>query len=496
MEKVRVRFAPSPTGYLHIGGARTAIFNWIFARATGGTFILRIEDTDEARSTDESVGGIIESMKWLGLNWDEGPSPDIFGVSEGEFAPYFQMQRVETYRDYAYKLINEGKAYHCYCTPEELDAMRKNLQLQKKPPKYDGRCKNITPEERKKKEAEGRRPVVRLKMPYEGMTKFTDVVRGGMEFENALLDDFVILKANCIPTYNFACTIDDYLMKITHVIRGDDHISNTPRQLRLYDALGWQPPVFAHLSMIHGQDGARLSKRHGVTSVLEYKKAGYLPEALLNYLILLGWSTHDSQQIFTMRDLLEKFSLERCSRSPAIFDPDKLLWMNGEYVRNTPVEKLLEKASEFITPFARENSLDLKDKEMYNYFVSTVKLEQEKVKLLSEIPRLVEFFFKEPEFDPKAVAKVMKNPDTPVVLEEIANGIEALRIFAAADIERIFREFAEKKSMKAGAVFHPVRVAVSGRAEGPSLFEMLELMGREKVLKRIRFAAEQWKKKT
>ncbi|MEW6039975.1 MAG: glutamate--tRNA ligase [Elusimicrobiota bacterium] len=492
----RVRFAPSPTGYLHIGGARTAIYNWIFAKATGGAFILRIEDTDEARSTSESVGGMLESLKWLGMNWDEGPDPQVFGASQGEFKPYFQMQRSDTYVEYAQKLLDSGNAYYCYCSQEELEEMRRTALLQKQPPKYDKRCRNLTREERQKKEREGRKPVVRFKMPEGGVTKFIDIVRGNLEFENKLLDDFILLKANSVPTYNFACTIDDYLMKITHVIRGDDHLSNTPRQICLYNALGWKPPSFAHLSMILGQDGCRLSKRHGATNVLEYKKNGYLPEALFNYLVLLGWSTQDSQQIFTKEELFEKFSLERCSKSPAVFDPQKLLWMNGEYVRKTPVDELIKKSTDFIKPFADENSIDLSDKEKYNNLRVAVGLEHEKIKLLTEIPKLIEFFYKEPQYDEKAVEKVTRNPDVFSCLTEISVEIDKLDNFTSANIEKLFREYASAKGIKTGAVFHPVRVAVSGRMEGPSLFEMLELLGKERVIKRIKGAVQKWMKKT
>jgi glutamyl-tRNA synthetase len=315
------------------------LFNWLFARHNKAAFILRIEDTDEARSTDESVNAIIDSMKWLGLDWDEGP-----GRENPAYAPYFQMQRKDKgiYQKYVDQLLREGNAYPCYCTTEELDAMRKTAMAEKKAPKYNGRCCHLTDAERKQKEAEGRKPVIRFKRPVDRPIKINDLIAGEVVFDPNLLDDFVIMKANGVPTYNFAVVIDDYCMDITHVIRGNDHLSNTPRQIQLYEALGWKDriPQFAHLSMILGPDGARLSKRHGHTSVLEYKNDGYLPDALVNYLALLGFSTEDSQQIFGKQELIDKFSIERCSNSPATFDPQKLEWMNGEYIRMKKPQEL------------------------------------------------------------------------------------------------------------------------------------------------------------
>src|SRR5882672_10572858 len=343
---IRVRFAPSPTGYLHIGGARTALFNWLFARHNQGVFILRIEDTDELRSTEESVSGILDSMKWLGLDWDEGPTPDGRGV-KGDYGPYFQMQRLEKYQAACDELVKKGLAYPCYCTAEEVEKMRELALLAKRPPKYDGRCRNLTSEQRAASEQAGKKKSIRFKTPQTGNTRFVDLVRGGLDFENALLEDFVILKTSGVPTYNFACVVDDHHMAISHVIRGDDHLSNTPRQILVYEALGWKPPEFGHLAMILGSDGSRLSKRHGATSVTDYRDSGYLPEVMLNYLALLGWGTEDSQQIFTQQEMVDKFSLERCSKSPAAFDPAKLLWMNGEYIRKTPVPQLAAMAKPF-----------------------------------------------------------------------------------------------------------------------------------------------------
>lgn len=477
---VRVRFAPSPTGYLHIGGARTALYNWLFARHMKGTFVLRIEDTDEARSTDESVGAILESMKWLGLDWDEGP-----GKEKPEHAPYFQMEANEqgVYGKYAEKLLAEGKAYRCFCTPEEVDEMRKAAQAAKKVPKYDGRCRKLTPEQVKQKEAAGLKSVVRLKVPEEGKTAFDDVIRGRVEFENYMLDDFVIMKNSGVPTYNFAVVVDDVRMEISHVVRGDDHLSNTPKQIQLYNALGWKAPVFAHLSTILGPDGARLSKRHGHTSVLEYKNEGYLPGAVVNYLALLGWSTEDSQQVFALDELISKFTLERCAKSAAVFDQQKLLWMNGEYIRKTGGEKL----PDVFFKWAAETGMAEKIKGWDRALLSNVlTMEFEKVKLLKDVPGLVDFFFADNvEYTPEAVEKTLKTATAKMVLEEGAARLRDLADFSAASTEKLARDLAAEKGLKTGQVFHPWRVALSGRTTGPSLFHMMELMGREETVRRI-----------
>ncbi len=490
---LRVRFAPSPTGYLHIGGARTALFNWLFARHNKGVFILRIEDTDEVRSTEDSVNGILESMTWLGLDWDEGPDlgpgPNLqpgapLGLApfRGEFGPYFQMQRLDKYQAACEELLKKGMAYACYCTPEEVEKMRELALLAKRPPKYDGRCRNLTAEERAAKEAAGKKKSIRFKTPQSGHTRFLDIVRGGLDFENVLLEDFVILKTSGVPTYNFACVVDDHHMEISHVIRGDDHLSNTPRQVLVYEALGWKLPQFAHLAMILGSDGSRLSKRHGATSVTEYRDAGYLPEVLLNYLALLGWGTEDSQNIFTQDEMKEKFSLERCSKSPAAFDPNKLLWMNGEYIRKTPAAKLAELAK----PFFKEKDISKVPAKIYE---QAVALEHEKVKLLTDVPKLTDFLlWDEFEYREEAVAKVLRAEGAAGILEELSRRLAVLEPFDVAGIENVCKTLAKDKGVKNGAVFHPLRVAVSGRTEGPSLWHMVEFLGKARTLERIQRA--------
>ncbi len=495
---VRVRFAPSPTGYLHLGGARTALFNWLFAQRKGGTFILRIEDTDKVRSTDEAVLAIIQGLSWLGMDWDEGPKITIDRhktvIKEvGEHKPYFQMKRLELYRKYAEKLIEDGKAYRCYCLPEELEEMRKKAIQEKRPPKYDGRCRNLTAEDEKLYKEEGRKPVVRFKTPQEGVTEFEDIVRGKVSFQNNLLDDFVMLKSSGSPIYNFAVVVDDHEMEISHVIRGDDHISNTPRQILLYEALGWEKPQFAHVPMILGSDGSRLSKRHGATSLNYYKEEGYLPEAVMNYLALLGWATEDSQQIFDIEELKEKFSLERCAKSAAIFDLQKLLWMNGEYIRKMKPDELTTEALPFII---KENLVQGDTDEevrqwVENVLTEAISLEQEKIKLLKDIPYLISYMLKEDlenkDYEEETKEKVLKVSGVKQILSDCRDRLARLEDFSEEKIEKEVRSYAKESGKKTGEVFHPIRVAVSGRTRGPGLFVLLSFLGKEKVLKRIEY---------
>lgn len=477
--KVRTRFAPSPTGFLHIGGARTTLYNWLFARRHGGDFVLRIEDTDEIRSTEDSVTAILDSIRWLGLNWDEGPIDEK--SDKGRCAPYYQMRRVDIYRKHLNQLLAQGQAYRCYCTKEELDEMRRLAQLEKRPPRYDGRCRGLTDIARKELEARGKKWSIRFKMPADGATIVDDGIRGKVSFENKLLQDFVIWKTTDGPTYNFCCVIDDHLMEISHVIRGDEHLSNTPSQMQIYYALGWTPPSFAHLSMILGPDGSKLSKRHGATSVLEYRDQGYLPHTMRNYLALLGWSTAASQQLFTDADLIAKFGLDGCQKSPATFDTVKLQWMNGEYIRQTPVDELVELARPFLE---KAGLIGLPGPD----FKRTLSLEREKFKLLSEIPALIEFFYKPVEFTPKA-DKVLGVPGTKDALLALAGALRDFAPFEDKALDARIRKFCDEQGLKTGQVFHPLRAAVSGRTEGPTLFLMLEIMGKEKVLARLQDAA-------
>ena len=477
-KEVRVRFAPSPTGELHIGGARTALFNYLFARHNKGKFILRIEDTDIARSTKDFSQSAIEDLKWLGLYWDEGPEIG------GEYGPYFQSQRLTIYKDYAYKLLKEKKAYFCYRTSEELNQQRKMMQREGRPSEYDGRHRELSLEEKKKFEREGRKPAIRFKVLRNGITQVNDLLRGKVTFENKLLGDFIILKSDGTPTYNFANVIDDSLMKITHIIRGDDHLSNTPRQILLYQAFGFGVPLYAHIPMILGKDGVKLSKRHGATSVSYYREKGYLPWTMVNYLSLLGWSTLDSQQFFSKEELIKKFTLERVGKSSAIFDPQKLEWMNGEYIRKMKSEELALLLTSYLKKagLVGEN-IDSKTREMIE---KVTRLEQERIKTLSQITDLADFFFKKDfEYDPKAVEKRLKKSYVSSLLKKIKERIKGISPFNKENLEKAIRPLSDELSLSTGEVFHPLRVALTGRTKGPGLFELSEVIGKDEVLRRI-----------
>jgi len=492
MTNVRVRFAPSPTGDLHIGGVRTALFNWLFAKNKNGKFILRIEDTDEARSTGTYVKVILDAMKWLKLDWDEGPGND----GNLKYSPYYQMERKEKgiYQKYADELIAKKFAYYCYCTPEEVDTMRKKAHVNRIPPKYDGRCRYLTLEQIEQKKKEGKIPVIRFKMPSTGIIILNDIIRGDVKFDNFLLDDFVIIKANGIPTYNFACVVDDYLMEITHVLRGDDHISNAPKQMHIYNALNWKMPEFAHLAMILGSDGSRLSKRHGHMSVLEYRKEGYLQEALINYLALLGWSTENSQQVFTIEEMKRKFSIERCGTSPSIFDPMKLLWLNGEKIRSKDPEEIYELFVDWLNYTGNVKLIENWDTELLK---KAIFLERDKIRLLKDIISLVDFFFnKDVGYKEEAVRTVLtaeKLKDiAKIVLTESSIRLSKHYDFSAISLEKYARDLAVEKNIKTSQVFHPIRVAISGRKQGPSLFHMMEVMGKKEVIRRINITIDKF----
>lgn len=480
---VRVRFAPSPTGYLHVGGARTALFNWLFARHHGGTFILRIEDTDRERSTEEAAQAILDGLTWLGLDWDEGP-----GVG-GPYAPYFQTQRRESYHAYAERLVQAGRAYQCYCSPEELEMRRKQALAEGRAPKYDRACLGLSAAEQERREAEGRRPVIRFRALDEGETVLDDLIRGRITFDNSTLDDFVLVKSDGLPTYNFAAVIDDAAMEITHIIRGDDHISNTPRQIQVYQALGLALPQFAHVPMILGPDKTRLSKRHGATSVGEYRKAGYLPEAMVNYLALLGWSLNATETVFSREDLVRHFTLERCSKNPAVFDPKKLEWLNGVYIRQATPERL----AELVLPDLLEAGLltpaAAGDPEKREYLREVIELQQTRLRLLTEFVPSSAYFFRDPEtFEPAAEEHLAK-PYAAATLRELATRLEALPVFAQPHLEEVFTGLRGELNLSAGELIHPVRSALTGRKVSPGIYDVVGLLGRETVARRLRAGA-------
>ncbi len=459
--KIRVRFAPSPTGHLHIGGARTALFNYLFARHNNGAFVLRIEDTDRSRSTEEYIEAIIEGMRWLKLDWDEGP--------------YRQTDRFDIYRSYVERLLNEGKAYRCYCTPEELEQRRQEALAQGKTPKYDGRCRNITEPMPDKPSA------IRFKMPQEGRTVVNDLIKGVVEFENNQLEDLIIMRSDGTPTYNFVVVVDDIDMEITHIIRGDDHLNNTPKQIHIYKAFGWEPPAFGHLPMILGADKTRLSKRHGATSVMAYKDMGYLPDALVNYLVRLGWSYGD-QEVFTKDELIKYFSLENIGKSAAVFNPEKLLWLNSQYIIKEDAKTLAEMAIPFLIKEGIISEGQELDMEWLSRAVNSLK---ERVRTLVELANSLRYYILEyVEIDPKAKEKFLK-PENIKNLSELHEILTRLTDFTAAEIEKVFHSFAEKHGIKLGAIAQPVRVAITGGTASPGLFEVLEIVGKDKVLKRL-----------
>jgi len=483
LEKVRVRFAPSPTGELHIGWARTALFNWLFARHNGGCFILRIDDTDAARSTEASRQGITDGMRWLGLDWDEGP-----GIG-GEYGPYLQSQRIEFYREAVERLLAEGKAYRCYCTPDELEAMREEARQQGLPPRYSGRCYHLSPDEEKEFQRQGRKAVVRLKVPNCGQTVVNDLVRGKVVFENTVLDDFIILKSNGIPTYNFASVVDDHMMKITHIIRAEEHLSNTPRQVIAFKALGYSLPAFAHVPMILAPDRSKLSKRHGATSVQEFRDQGYLPEAIVNYLALLGWSPSDGEEIMSMEKMVAEFSLDRVSKTASIYDVKKLTWLNANYLRDADPDRLLD----LVLPRLIAQGLinDKPGQEEVDMALKALIAVQERVHTINEIVDAVTYFF-DPEFeyDEKGVRKYFQKDGAAELLREIKDVLKRVEEFDLEHTEAALRELAEKKGVSAGKLFHPTRLALTGRTMGPGLFDIVVILGKERCLKRLDRAIE------
>lgn len=459
-KKVRTRFAPSPTGYLHIGGARTALFNWLYARHHEGTFILRIEDTDQVRSTDESTQAILDAMIWLGMTWDEGP--------------YFQASRVDMHREMVQKLIGEGKAYYCVCTPEELEGKRKRALTEGRKPKYDGAC-------REKNLGKTAAAAVRFRCPQMGVTVVHDLIKGPVYFNNEELDDLVIERSDGYPTYNFAVVVDDAQMDITHVIRGDDHLNNTPRQILLYEALGHPVPRFGHVPMILGADKTRLSKRHGATSVMAYKEMGYLPEAMINYLVRLGWS-HGDQEIFSLDKLIQAFELEAVGKSAAIFNPKKLLWLNQHYIKEYPAERLAEE----ITPFLEKLGISAPDRE---FTAQVVKDLNARSKTLVEMASASVFYFqKEVTFEEEA-AKFLQ-AEAVGHLEAVAGGIPALHDYTREGIDAFLRNLVESRNTKLKLIAQPLRVALTGKTVSPGIDEVMITLGKERTVERIKLAVQ------
>lgn len=479
--EVRVRFAPSPTGFLHIGGARTALFNWLYARRTGGKFILRIEDTDLARSTKESEESIIEDLKWLGLDWDEGPEIG------GEYGPYRQTDRLELYKAAANQLLENGQAYYCYCTEEELEAQRAEAVAKGVAFKYDGRCCRLTPEERAEKEKAGLKKVIRFHIPPGiGNVVVDDLVRGRVEFDSEGLGDFIIVKSDGVPAYNFAVVIDDYNMKMTHIIRAEEHLPNTPRQILIYQALGYEMPKFAHISMILGPDRTKLSKRHGATSVTQYKEQGYLPDALVNYLALLGWSPEEEREIYSPQELCQIFSLDRVAKNPAVFDNDKLKWLNGSYIRQRDIGEI----TELVLPFLREKGYG-GELDKLQQIIAAVR---DHLEVLSQVTDQVEVFFNDQIVLVNEEAKaVLRQEQIPQVMEAFQQKLEELPVLEVENVQQVLKKLPKELGLKPKQVLFPIRIALTGKGAGPELFNLIPILGKERVLKRLEISLNQVK---
>ncbi|MGE5357872.1 MAG: glutamate--tRNA ligase [Bacteroidales bacterium] len=484
---VRVRFAPSPTGYLHVGGARTALFNWLYARHSGGAFILRIEDTDVERSSEDMVAGILEGMTWLGLDWDEGP-----GVG-GPHAPYFQSGRLERYREMAEQLVRDGHGYYCYCTPEALKERRAaavasgSAEAQEAAWQYDRTCLNLTRAEIAEREARGDARAIRFKVPA-GRTQFDDEVHGAVAFDNANIEDFVVLRSDAHPTYHLSVVVDDIDMEVTHVVRGDDHVSNTPKQVMLYEAFGRTLPVFAHVPLILGPDKRRLSKRHGATSVTEYKRQGYLAEAMVNFLALLGWSPGNDREVFTTADLVHAFSLDGISSSNAVFNPEKLDWFNAQHILRMPLDELATRVRPILEAAGlwRDAYLAVERE----WFLAVLDLVRSRTRKLEDFGRQAKPFLADTiDYEPAAVQKHLSNPELGAHLRALADAYRQAPAFDAASLEGLLRSAAEQAGLKAGLLIHATRVAVTGEAVSPGIFEVLALLGRARTVERLERAA-------
>lgn len=475
-DRVRVRFAPSPTGDLHVGGARTALYNWLFARHHGGEFVLRIEDTDVERSTVESAEAIVESLQWLGLDWDEGP--------------YRQAERLAIYREHAEWLLRAGRAYRCVCTPEELEERRKAALAAGRSPRYDGRCRD-RPVETEKPWA------LRLRVQDAGATIVKDLIHGEVHFDNAELDDFILVRSDGLPTYNFAVVVDDALMQMTHVIRGDDHLSNTPKQIHVYRALDFALPQFAHVPMILGPDRTRLSKRHGATSVLAFRDLGYLPEALVNYLVRLGWS-HGDQEIFSRDELVRYFDLARVGHTPAVFDQPKLDWLNGHYLRQADPKRLADLLVAFwLKAEVPANQIEAAESRWSglgstrSFGEAVVQTFGERSKTLWDLAQDSRFLFRiATDYDVRGREKHLR-AETREHLREICNRMKSVSSFDAGTLEKLYRDFVAERGLKLGDVAQPARIALTGRSVSPPLFQVMELLGREICVERLEAALQE-----
>jgi len=480
---VRVRFAPSPTGYLHVGGARTALFNYLFARHCNGTFILRIEDTDRSRYQEDALTEIYESLRWLGLEWDEGPQVG------GNFGPYVQSERTDLYRKYTQQLIDEGKAYCCFCTPERLAEVRLEREKAKMATGYDRCCRNLSKEAEQDLLSRNVPYVVRFKIPDTRKVVFNDVIRGEIEYSSDILDDLVLLKSDGFPTYHLANVVDDHCMEISHVLRGDEWIASTPRHILIYEAFGWQPPLFAHMPVILAPGGGKLSKRKGAASVMDYKRGGILPEALFNFLALLGWAPGggDEREKMTVKELVEAFSLEHITPKAAVFDEKKLEWMNGHYMEDHTAASLLPDVKAQLQEKGLLTDATLSGDAYITMVIDMLKIRSKRV---TDIAESAGYFFCDPNvYEEKAERKYF-NPEAAVMLDTVALLLEKLPTYTVDSIKEVYDTIIQAQQLQSSALIHPTRLAISGVSFGPGLFELMAALGQKTVVRRMQAAAQ------
>jgi nondiscriminating glutamyl-tRNA synthetase len=476
--KVRVRFAPSPTGLLHIGNARTALFNFLFARRHQGAFVLRIEDTDVERSTDISIDRIVEDLQWLGISWDEGPD------REGHFGPYRQSQRASLYREFADRLSQEGKCYKCFCSEERLENLRKEQLSKGKMPRYDGRCRSLSAGEITAMESSGLHPVIRFHVER-GSILFEDLIHGKMNFDSAGIGDFIIVRSDGMAAYNFACVVDDHLMDITHVIRGEDHLSNTPRQVLLYQALAWQPPLFAHHPLILGPDRSPLSKRHGATAVSQYREEGFLPEALENYLVLLGWTPPSGQETLSLEQMIEEFSLQDVSKSAPVYNRKKLEWLNSHYIRAKEQGQL----SKILTPYLQKAGIRI-DEVDPQWLSQISELLKENLVVLSQVEQYLGIFFDEKFFFEDGAKAIVRDPRNRETLGSVLAFMEDSSDFRSEGQDSLLSQLEKRTARKGKDLYAPLRAAVTGKTRGPELIKALPLLGKERTIQRLKMALD------
>ncbi|OGP96463.1 MAG: glutamate--tRNA ligase [Deltaproteobacteria bacterium RBG_16_47_11] len=476
--KVRVRFAPAPTGLLHIGNSRTALFNFLFAKQHQGTFVLRIEDTDVERSTDTSTDRIVEDLQWLGISWEEGPD------REGPLGPYRQSQRKSIYREFADRLSQEGKSYKCFCSEERLEKLRKEQLSKGQMPRYDGRCRSLSAAEITGMESSGLYPAIRFHVGR-GSILFEDLIHGKMNFDSAGIGDFIIVRSDGMAAYNFACVVDDHLMDITHVIRGEDHLSNTPRQILLYQALGWQPPIYAHHPLILGPDRSPLSKRHGATAVSQYREEGFLPEALENYLVLLGWTPPSGQEILSLERMVEEFSIQDVSRSAPVYNRKKLEWLNSYYIRAKDEGQL----SKVLIPYLQKSGIRV-DQTNHQWLNQISELLKENLVVLSQVEQYLGIFFDEKFFFEDGAKAILQDPRHRETLGSVLSFLEDSSDIRSDEQDPLLSQLEKKTGRKGKDLYAPLRAAVTGKTKGPELVKTLPLLGKERIIQRLKVALE------